>query len=460
MEVQIKDRQAVEASVEVTLTTAEVQGAYDTVMQQLVNQVNIPGFRPGKVPPAVLLKRVGEEAINAEVREALLDDNYVAALEEAELTPLNVHFHADQPVRGEPFTFTIHAELAPEVVLPDLDEIIIDTTATPVSDADIAAAVERMQRQNSTLVPVDRPSQPTDVVLIETLTEGEEDGEGDPAEPGSTMPIELDNVSEDLAAQLLGRQLGDVVELVFGATEEADEADEVEESEEDEVDDAETGEDEAATETVAEAAGQSKMRVRIADVQERDLPAADDELAKTLGFDEWSEVLELIRSTLQEQQDTETFEAQQDELVGKLLAGNEFEVPRSMLNRRQEFLLGNLEDDLKQQNITVGEYVSQLEEEGTREKFEQELLASATAAVRRDLVLEQLMIARQVELTDDEFREALEQAAQQENVSVRELRRERGEEWLENYRFLLSRNKALDDAVRERVAAAAVAAIE
>lgn len=490
MEVQIKDRQAVEATVEVSLTAAEVDAAYDSVLKDLAGQVRIPGFRPGKVPPAILIKRVGEEAIDKEVRDVLMEKNTRQALAQVELEPLDFHFHGDTPKRGEPFTYSIHADLVPEFSLPALDEIILDTVATPISDEEVNATVERMRRENSILVPVDRPAQPTDVVLIETVS-----ADADSEEPGSTMPIELDTASPQLAEQLLGVQAGDEVELVFtdqtagsGEDEGEDEdlelledladaaglgeladaladAEEAEEAEEaaaaDEAGAAEAagGEGPAGAEAAA-APEPTRVKVRIIDVKERDLPAADEDFAKTLGLESWDEALDLIRTTLQEQSDAAAFEDQKAELIEKLLVDNDFPVPPSMVGQRQRFLLSRLEEDLTRRNISVASYVQNLEEKGQREEFEQDMLNSAAASVRRDLVLERLMIERQTTLTNDEFNEVLEEMAAREGMTVRALRREQGEEWLANLRFVLARDKALEEAVRERVAAAAVAAIE
>src|SRR5690606_23994139 len=76
MQVNIKDRQEVEATVEVTLPAAEVDGAFASVLRELSGRVRIPGFRPGKVPAAILEKRIGAEALAQEVREMLIDGNY------------------------------------------------------------------------------------------------------------------------------------------------------------------------------------------------------------------------------------------------------------------------------------------------------------------------------------------------------------------------------------------------
>lgn len=441
MQVNIKDRQEVEATVEVTLPAAEVDGAFASVLRELSGRVRIPGFRPGKVPAAILEKRIGAEALAQEVREMLIDGNYREAVAETDLKPIGLHFHGGNPSRGEDFSFDIHMDLAPEINLPDIDQIVIDTPGASISDEDIDAAVKRLQQDNATMVPVDRAVQAGDVLTVETVSE---DGT-----PGSTMPVDMDAVSEQLAEQLVGKSAGDEVELVLASnTPEPAEADT----------DADSAVDEDVVSEV-QAPEPTRLKVRISDVREKELPEADDEFASTLGFANWEEARAYIHKTLLEQAEADAFEAQKNEFVDKLLADSPFPVPAGMLNRRQEYLLSNLQEDLGRRGITMQDYLARLDERGETEKFQQDLINSATEAVRRDLALEKLMIDRQTVFTDEEFEEALAEAAAEEGKDVAAIRRERGEEWERNYRFLLQREKALEDAVKERLAAAAVAAL-
>lgn len=461
MQVNIKDRQEVEATASVTVPANEVDAAFAAVLRELSGQVRIPGFRPGKVPPAMLEKRVGSEALAQEVRDRLIDSLYREALEEVELKPVSVHFHSENPERGSEWTFDIHMDLAPEFSLPDLEEIVIDTPETEIGETEIAGATDRLRQDNATLIPVEREVQEGDVLTLETVS--------DDGEPGSTMPVDMDAVSDNLKGQLLGRNAGDVVELDLNTPaleeEEAAEGDEAE---------SESAAEPQVDEEVATEAGLAgsttgdededdsrlrKLTVRIVDVREKELPEADDDFARTLGFEDWAEAAAFIEKTLREQAETETLEARKEEFVGKILAETPFPVPRDMLNRRRQYLLSNLQADLAARGITMENYVKRLEEREELEAFEKDLTHSATEAVRRDLVLERLMLDRQTVFTDEEFQEALEEAAAEENVTVAALRRERGEEWERNYRFLLQREKALEDAVRENLAAAAVAAL-
>lgn len=480
MEAKLKDKQAVEATVEVTVPVAEVDTEYDKVLRRISRQVRVPGFRPGRAPAGVVLKRVGEDAVLEEVRDELIERHYHSALQQFDLTPISVHFHGDRPERGREFVFEVHAYLYPEFDLPSTDEIVIDTEAPAVTDELLESTVARLQDENATLVPVERPVAEGDVVLVETVGE---DGEAS----GSTMPIDLERVSETLAAQLVGRSIGEELELELGSgaaqdddedeapveavLREAEEAIEAAGEElgaedgelaEEEGEVAAAGEPEATDEggeleTDAEeiADRPATIRVRIGDVREKDKPAPDDEFAKTLGFDNWEEALGQIRASLQAQLDADAFEEQKAEFVDKLIAEAEFEVPASLLADRQQRLLANLAQDLERRGLTIQGYVADLEGRGERETFEQELREAAERGVRRDLVLERLLEVRGTELTDEEFDDAIAHLAEQEGEDVRAFRRERGSEWLDNYRFLLRREKALREAVEERVRASA-----
>lgn len=442
MQVNIKDRQEVEATVEVIVSAADVDSAFDSVLRDLAGRVRIPGFRPGKVPFRILERRIGPEALAEEVREMLINERVDAALKEAELQPIGLHYHGGSPERGQDFTFDIHMDLAPEISLPNIDDIIIDTAETEVTEADIEGAIERLQKDNATMVPVDRAVQAGDVLTLELLD--------DSGESTNTMPVDMEAVSDSLAEQLLGKNAGDEIELTLNAPqpEDTDESGETDSEESDEAAEGETSEPESTT-----------LKVRLSDIREKELPEADDEFAATLGFANWAEARAYIEKTLKEQAEQETFEAQKDEFVSKLLAETPFAVPQGMLNQRQQYLLENLQQDLAGRGITMEAYLRRLEERDELEKFEADLKESATEAVRRDLVLERLMIERQTVYTDEEFEDALAEAAAEEGTTPHALRRERGEDWERNYRFLLQRERALEDAVRERLAAAAVAAL-
>ena len=445
MQTKLIDKQAASAKFEVTVPAQDVDKTFGAILNSVARQVKVPGFRPGKAPKAVLVQRVGQDALNQEVRDALVETNYPKAVKELELTPVHAHFHADEPSEGSDYTFEVEVDLYPEFTLPDLGEIIIDTAAPPLTADMVEAAVKDLQRENATLVPVDRAVEPGDYVLVETLRDG--------VESGSVLPIDLERVDAAFAQQLLGKAMGDVVELSL--TSGSDDEDEyAEEDDQDGADVDETGTDEGAEEKSAETAGADatelpKLTVLVKDVKEKEKPEADDELAKTLGFETWPEVEAKIRENLQRELENEAFQAQREEFIDKLVQETTLELPKSLVNRRKATLLNNLAQELQQNGVGLEAYLANLDETDKRTEFDAELQQAAELGVKRDMVLERLLENRGTTLSAKEFDDAVRYMAAREKQDLSRFRREAGEEWLENYRFALTRDKAVRETVRE-----------
>jgi len=419
METTLVDKQAVKATVEVTVAAEQVDATFDHVLSLYSRQVRVPGFRPGKAPRGVLIRKIGEENLANEVREALIDEGYPVAVREHGLNAIHGHAHGGDPVRGVAFEFQLHVDLYPEFALPDLAQIVLDTVAEPIGEEQLSATVENLRREHATQLPVDRPAEAGDLVLVQTI--GPDD---QPREEGSTMPVDLETVAPALAEQLVGHGIDEVVELRV----------------EDPSQRAEDG-----------TPGSTTMRIRIADVKAKEKPDADDDFAKTLGFESWDEVLSAVRESLEKQAAERADEERREEFVEKLMEQTNVEVPAFLITRRKASLLENLTADLRQKGLDLDGYVEKLRSEGTLERFESELNESAERGAKRDLLLERLLEERPVEISDDEFREAVRFLAAREGMHADAFERERGEEWLTNYRFLLMRDRALRSAVDELV---------
>lgn len=430
MRTELVDKQAVAATFKVTVPSDVVDEAFDRVLTRLAREVRVPGFRPGKAPRGVLARRIGAETLSSEVRESLVDEHYPKAVRELELMPVHAHFHGDAPVEGEDFTFEVHADLYPEFELPDVAAIEIETRVPELDEDQVEQTVARLRDEHATLVPVDRPIAEGDVVFVETLGEG----------GGSTMPIDLTRSEPRLVEQLLGRAIGDEVTLDLGP-------------------DPVTGEGEAdadgtesdAAESEAQDGARRTLTVRLGDVKAKELPEPDDAFAVSLGFETWEQALAEIRAGLTASLEREAERAQREELIDRLVAATQVELPAYLVNRRKSGLLQDLAEDLhRQQGMTLDAYVDTLEQRGTRAEFEGELQQAAERGVKRDLVLEALLEQRGTTVSDDEFDAALRQMAARRRLDVARFRSEMGETWLENYRFLLARDRAVREVVAEK----------
>ncbi len=434
MQAQLKDKQDVSATFTVTVPADVVDAAFERVLGALARQVKVPGFRPGRAPRGVLIQRIGADALAEEVREALVDEHYPQAVRELDLLPVHAHFHGEPPTAGAEFTFEVHADLYPTFELPDFDSIELDATAPEISDQDVTETVERLREEHATLVPVERPVEPGDVLTVETLGEG----------GGSNMPVDLGRTEPHLVEQLTGRSMGDEITLDLGADPATPAATE--------------GDSDAGSEADSEAAAQDapadegdaprrSLAIRIVDVKAKELPETDDAFAATLGFDSWDATLSEIRSSLASQADRDAFSKQREAFVDQLMAATDMGLPKSMVARRQRALIEELKDDLEQRGMTLQGYLEELEARDARSGFDQELTQAAERAVKRDLVLEAVLERVGTEIGDAEFEAGVRMMAMRERKDVARFKQEMGEEWLRNYRFLLNRDRALREVV-------------
>lgn len=417
MQANIIEQEAVSARIEVQVPENEVQKAYAGIYRSLAQQVRVDGFRPGKAPKRVLEARVGKENIDKEVREALITHFYPRAVQDLGLQPVHASVDGGPPVEGEAYRFEVALELYPQVTLADVNEIVIDTEVPTLTQAQYEEAVEGIRRERATLVPVDRPIEPGDYLSVESLGE---DGEA----TGNTMPIDLENVG-DLGEGFIGKNVGDTVEVKIPHDHPLEEDDDPEEH-------------------------VTVLKVRVLDVKAKDKPELDDDFAKTLGFESWDEAERQIRENLQARLDAQGFEEQQEEFIDKLVETSEVELPQSMVARQQEILLARLDADLKQRGSSLEAYLNSLDDE-RQAAFHADILEGAQKRTKRDLVLERLREVRGTELSENEFRRALEVLAESRRTNLAQLRKELGDEGLSSYRYLLRRDIAVREAISERL---------
>jgi trigger factor len=446
MKARLLEREGIRARIEVELSESEVARAYGEVYRSLAKQLKVPGFRPGKAPRKVLEARVGPEAIHQEVRDVLVERFYPKAIQELKLLPVKTSVEVGRPIEGEAFSFQAELELYPEVELADPKDIVIDSEIPRLGDEQLKRSLELIRRDHATLLPVDRAVEPGDYLVVASLPvhlrrpsevslrDSSQSPQGhslwSPArvsegseETGNVMPLDLETMEEDLAQAFYGKTVGDVVDLKLPVDEPAEE-----------------GTLEATT-----------LTLRIEDVRAKEKPELDDDFAKTLGFESWAEAEASIRRSLQANLEQEGFAEQREEFIDKLVEGSDVDIPESLLGRQKDALKDRFEESLKRRGLNLEGYLSHLDTD-RRQGFEAELEEAAAKQVKRDLVLEKLLVARGTTLSERDFERALELMARERGINPLQLRRELGETGLHNYRYLLVRNKAVQEAVLELTA--------
>lgn len=200
-----------EAKLVVWVENEQFEQAKRQAARKISKDISIPGFRPGKAPYEVVLRTVGEKAIIQEAMDALLDEIYPQALQEAQLEPAAPGHLINFTLTPE-VTFTFHVVLEPEVTLPeDYRQLRIPYEPPTVSEEELQEALFLLQLDDALLEKVERPIEEGDAAHLRIL-----------APDGTTRTVSLyvslehqnDGANKRLKESLLGRKAGDEFDFI------------------------------------------------------------------------------------------------------------------------------------------------------------------------------------------------------------------------------------------------------
>jgi trigger factor len=400
--------------VSVEVDEAEFDTALDAAFKRIAKEVRIPGFRPGKAPRRILEARIGVEAARQEALREALPEYYVQAVGEHEvdvIAPPEIDITGGQETG--PVSFDAVVEVRPRITLSGYDRLRVEVPSPVVDDDEITAQVDRLRTQSATLATVERPAVDGDQVTIDIA--GSQDGE---PVAGLTADDYLYEVGSgtavpELDEHLRGAKVGDI--LVFDA------------------DHPDPDEDDPLT-----------FRVLVKNVQERVLPAADDEWASEASeFDTLDELRADLATRLGGIKRVQSLLALRQGVVDALVALVEDEPPAAMVDGEVQRRIEDLAHRLSHQGATIEQY---LEATGSSA---QELLdglrQEATATAKADLAVRAVIEAEGIEAGDDDLDAELTRLAAQLERPVDEVRSqvERGGQ-LAAVRSDVQRRKALD----------------
>lgn len=393
---------------QVAVPAAEVNRAYEQVWAGLARDVRVPGFRPGKAPRKVLEGRVGKGYVEQEVRDRLLQAHYPQAARELKLNLVDAQIDPGALQSGQSFTFTVRGETYPEVTLGDWKAAQLTAAAPEITDEVLERTLSDLQERNATFQSVERPIEATDQVTIEELGEGE----------GGSYPVYLDVAEAHVRDALIGKNVGDEVEITVPAHSH--------------------GDHEHPEHTV---------RVRVQGVQTKQLQELGDEFAKSLNFESLGRLRTDLKAELERRARQEGDAARREEFIEHLVSGMQVEIPQALLDRRRDAMLEEIKDDLGRQGVKWGEYETFMQEQGKLDEFMADLAKNAESRVRRDLALERLAEDLNVQVSDAEFSQTMTALAQANNLTPQQLQSQLGPNGLNAYYISMVRERGLQQAL-------------
>ena len=410
--------------VEAQVPADEVERRVQQAAKQLGAQMRIPGFRKGKVPPPVVIRRLGRETVLDEALRSSLGTWYVDAIDEAGITPigepdLDV---GELPSQGEPLAFSIEIGVRPAAKLGEYKGVEVGRREPEVQDAAIDAEVEGLRDRFATLENVERPAETGDHLVVDYLGKlGDEPFAGG---EGRDQLIELGSgrLVPGFEEQLVGAAAGDERTVTVTFPEEYP---------------GELGGKEATFE------------VTVSEVKAKRLPELDDEFASDAGgFETLAELREDIAKRLGETDERSIEREFEQAVLDAAVAEAEVELPEALIHARAHELIDQTLSTLARQGISKEAYLRIAGKE--EEELAHEAEPEAASALRREAVLAAVVQAEKIEPTDEELLEAARPAAEREGSKPEKLiERLRKSGRLESLREEVAIRQAMELLVRE-----------
>ncbi len=381
--------------VQAEVSAEEVERRVQQAARELGRQMRVPGFRKGKVPPPVVIRRLGREAVLDEALRKALGSWYVDALDEAGISPigepdLNV---GDLPQEGQPLEFSIEIGVRPRAQLGEYKGLEVGRREPNVDDEMIGRELEALRDRFATLETVDRPAETGDHLVVDYI--GRVDGT--PFEGGEARDQLLELGSGRLVPgfeeQLLGAAAGDRrdVEVTF------------------------------PEEYPGGLGGQTAVfEVTVNEVKAKQLPEVDDEFAGDAGgFDTLDELREDIRKRLSEAEEQAIEREFEQAVLDAAVEEAQVELPDKLIHAQAHELLEQTLSSLAARGISREAYlqIAGKDEEALAHDAEPD----AAQALRREAVLAAIVEAENIDPSDEQVLEVLGPAAERENVAPQEL---------------------------------------
>lgn len=389
MKVQIERLDSTRVRLDIEIPFEDVNAAVRETCESLRTQVSIPGFRKGRVPAAMLKSRF-PEYVNSEAVRYLVGSAYEDAIYNEKLNPLTQPTFtpplSDLHVKeNEPFAFSALVDIRPHISLPPYEELQTDKNPVNVPREDVDTYITRLQAQSATYEPLDaeRPVQEKDSVRIDW--ECSQDGQRIDAESRQDVDIDLGvgAIHEKLEQALIGMAVGDTQTV-----------------------DIEFPEGHGSPELAGKSA---QYEVTLHAITEKHLPTLDDEFAKDLGYENYSQLYGLIWNNLVEEETSLQVDKQKADLLDQLIEKIEITIPEPLIEQYVQQTLQNVTQQLAAEQRTP-------EDAGIdMETLPDDLRRDVIRQTKQSWIFELIAEKEGIFVSDDELEYEIRRAAEQQN---------------------------------------------
>lgn len=426
MSLQVEKLEHNMAKLTVEVAAEDVEKALQAAYLKQRKQINIPGFRKGKVPRQMIEKMYGPEVFYDEAANNMIPDAYAKAYDESELDIVSQpKIEVVQMEKGKPFIFTAEVATKPEVTLGDYKGLKVDKVSTRVTQKEVDEEIEKERERNARTIEVtDRAVQDKDEVTLDF--EGFVDGVAFEGGKGEDYPLTIGSGSfiSGFEEQLIGAEIDKEVEVNV------------------------TFPKEYHSEELAGKDATFKCTVHT--IKAKELPELDDEFASEVSECETMDAYRAeVKKNIKERKERTGKEKKENQAVDQAIENAQMDIPEAMI----EFQVRQMADDfarrIQQQGLTVEQYFQFTGM--TAEKMMEEMRPQAEKSIKTRLVLEAIVKAENIEVSDERVEEELTKMAEAYQMEVEKLKEFMGENEKKQIKEDLAVQEAITLLVNESV---------
>lgn len=397
----------------------EFEAALEQAYVKNRGKINVQGFRKGKAPRAIIEKMYGASIFYEDAANIVIPVAYEKAAEESGLEIVSrPEIDVVQIEKGKEFIFTAEVAVRPEVTLGEYKGIEVEKVSAEVTEEEITAEFDKVREQNSRIINIeDRPVEDKDMTVIDF--EGFVDGapfEGGKSEDYS-LTIGSHSFIDTFEDQLIGKSIGEEVEVNVTFPEQYH---------------------------APELAGKPALfKVKVKEIKAKELPELDDEFAQDVSeFDTLEEYKEDVKKNLLERKEKEVKREKEDAVVDKIIEKTEMEIPEAMVETQVSHMADEFAQRVQSQGLTMEQYM-QFTGMNTEQLLEQ-MKPQALKRIQIRLVLEAIVKAENITVSDEEVEKELTQMAESYKMELSKLKELLGEKEKEQIVMDMAVQKAVD----------------
>lgn len=396
MSVQVEKLENNMAKLTIEVAAEEFVAATAKAYHKNKNQISVQGFRKGKAPQAIIEKLYGASIFYEDAANDLIPGAYEAAAKESGLDITSYPtIDVVQVEKGKPFIFTAEVALRPEVELGEYKGVEIEKVSAEVTEEDIEAEIKKVQEQNAREVTVDRPAENGDTVMIDY--EGSVNGElfeGGSAE-GYGLVLGSGSFIPGFEEQLVGASAGSDVDVhvTFPETYHAEDL----------------------------AGKEALFKVKVHEVKTKDYPIVDDEFAQDVSdFDTLEEYKEDLKKSLAEKKAQEAKAEKQQKVMDVVVGNAKMDIPEAMVRKSTDDMMNQYAQELSAQGLSMDVYFKYTGM--TPQQLAEQLKPQALANIKNRLVLDAIVAAEKIEITDEEIEAEIQRLAESWSMEADKVR--------------------------------------